>query len=211
MKPEVFPLAYLPDIVYMAHYYAATSPVFDIYEHYEKQTCRSRTDILTAGGRQTLSLPISKKAHHTPLKDVTLSYRENWPQVHWRTIKTAYSSSPYFDFYADAFEEAYKEKPARLIDFTASLFRIITDQIGMGQEYKFSDNYVEKEEAGADYRNYWHATKDHLLVPPYMQVFSDKYGFIHNLSVIDLLFNLGPEAAPYLHRLAQKLRSYYSG
>jgi hypothetical protein len=211
LKPEVFPLAYLPDIAYMAHYYAASKPVIDIYEHFEKQTCRSRTNILTAQGRQTLSLPVSKKEHHTPVKEVKLSYCENWPQVHWRTIQTAYSSAPYFDFYAGELEAVYEQKQEFIADFTASLFHILCNHIGIPHKQTFSEKYIEKSDAYRDYRNYWHTTKDHLLVPRYWQVFSDKHGFEHNLSIIDLLFNMGPESAPYLFQLAQKLKTYYSG
>lgn len=209
--PDVFPLAYFPDIAYMAHYLASPSPVVDTFEHYEKQTCRNRTDIMTPSGRQTLSLPVSKKAHHTPVNQVLLSYKQDWRPVHWRTIKTAYGGSPYFYFYADELEEAFRQKPKYLTEFTGKLFKIILNQLGCHEPFTLSGAYVEKWEPGKDYRNYWFPSKDRIMNPKYIQVFEYKFGFMHNLSVIDLLFNMGPEAGVYLHSLAQKLKNYYSG
>ncbi|MGM0566172.1 MAG: WbqC family protein [Bacteroidota bacterium] len=211
MKPVVFPTAYLPDIVYYAHYLAAINPVTDIHEHYEKQTCRNRAAIMTAGGKQTLTVPVSKKHPHTPVKDVKISYQENWPQVHWRTIKTAYSSAPFFEFYAFAIEPVFFKEHAFLIDLNTELFAVINEMAGLEIKVKLSEKYPEKNEVERDYRQYWHSTKDHPLIPAYPQVFDEKHGFLHNLSILDLLFNTGPETPVYLEQLAAKLRAYYSG
>lgn len=208
---DVFPLAYFPDIAYLAHYMASENPLIDTWEHYEKQTCRNRTDILTPSGRQTLSIPVSKKAHHTPTRDVLLSYRQDWRQTHWRTIKTSYGGSPYFYFYADEFEAAFREKPEHLTEFTEKLFKILLKQLGLKPECNFAEKYVEKWELEKDYRNYWNPSKDRIMVPHYIQVFEHKFGFTHKLSSLDLLFNLGPEANFYLQQLSQKLKQYYSG
>lgn len=185
--------------------------MLDLFEHYEKQTCRNRTDIMTPSGRQTLSIPVTKKFHHTPINEVRLSYQENWPAIHWRTIKTAYGGSPYFYFYADEFREVYLHKHEMLTDFTLALFEILLRHSGYSDKTELSQGYLEKEEVNRDYRNYWFPSKDHILVPHYLQVFEHKFGFLHNLSAIDLLFNLGPEAGPYLHSLLVKLDTYYSG
>lgn len=211
LKHEVFPTAYLPDIVYMAHFLAAESPRIDIGEHFEKQTCRNRTDIMTTSGKITLSVPVIKKAHHTPTREIGLCYRENWPTMHWRTIKTAYGSSPYFLYYADMFEPFYTQKFDTLLELNQNLFNTIMQIIGLPQSYNYSSIYIESEDIKTDYRNYWHPVKDHILIPKYMQVFEEKYGFMHNLSVLDLIFNLGPEASSYLYHLSQKVRNYFSG
>lgn len=166
---------------------------------------------MTAGGKQTLTVPISKKYPHTPLKDVRISYQENWPQVHWRTIKTAYSSAPFFEFYAFAIEPVLLKKHTFLIDLNTKIFELINEMVGLNTKVSLSKKYPEKTEVERDYRHYWHSTKDQPLIPAYPQVFDEKHSFLHNLSILDLLFNKGPEAPVYLEQLSAKLRSYYSG
>lgn len=211
MKPVVFPIAYLPDIVYYAHFLTAQKPVIDIHEHYEKQTCRNRTAIMTAAGKQTLTVPINKKHPHTPVKDVKISYQENWPQIHWRTIKTAYSSAPFFEFYAFAIEPVLHNKHEFLIELNTELFTTVNEISGINKRFSYSTKYYEKHEVERDYRQYWHSTKDSPLIPAYPQVFSNKHNFLHNLSILDLLFNTGPETPVYLEKLTTRLRQYYSG
>jgi len=166
---------------------------------------------MTAAGKQTLTVPVNKKYPHTPVKDVKISYQENWPQVHWRTIKTAYSSAPFFEFYAFAIEPVFFKKHGFLIELNSELFKTINDIAGIDKRFSFSKKYPEKNEIERDYRQYWHSTKDSPLIPAYPQVFDEKHGFLHNLSMLDLLFNLGPETPVYMEQLATRLRSYYSG
>ena len=97
------------------------------------------------------------------------------------------------------------------MDFNTELFKVINEMAGLNTKVSLSKKYPEKTEVERDYRQYWHSTKDQSLIPAYPQVFDEKYGFLHNLSILDLLFNKGPETPVYLQQLSAKLRSYYSG
>ena len=90
--------AYWPNIHYLYYVLNADSICIDLYEHYQKQSYRNRTKILSANGELSLSIPVKKFAEHAPVKDIEISYAEDWQKQHWRSITSAYKNSPYFDF-----------------------------------------------------------------------------------------------------------------
>ncbi|MCF8231028.1 MAG: WbqC family protein [Bacteroidales bacterium] len=208
---QAFPIAYLPPISYVAYFMAASSPLIDIYEHWPKRTYRNRAEIASPKGRYRLSVPVSKDKHHTPVREVKISYKENWQQNHWRAIRSFYSNSPYFLHYESEIKPFYEKKYDTIAELDLELMQQLFDLMNIDQPVITSSGYIEKEDVDYDYRDFFNQQKDHVLIPEYIQVFEDRSPFLHNLSVIDLLFNLGPEATTYLENLAAKIRNYYSG
>ena len=211
MSQQAFPIAYLPPISYVAYFMAASSPVIDLYEHWPKRTYRNRAEIASPKGRYRLSVPVSKDRHHTPVREVKISYKENWQQNHWRAIRSFYSNSPYFLYYESEIKPFYEKKYDTIANLNVELLRKLFVLLNINQPVATSSGYLEKEAIDYDYRDFFNQQKDHVLIPEYIQVFEDRLPFLHNLSVIDLLFNLGPEATVYLENLAAKIRNYYSG
>jgi len=211
LRKQAFPIAYLPPIDYLAHFLAAPNPVIDIYEHWPKRTLRNRAEITSPKGRYMLSVPVSKDKHHTPAKNVRISYREKWQVNHWRAIKSFYSNSPFFLFYEQDIKYFFEHNYDRIIDLNLELMKTLLELLNINKEVPASYAYIEKNEISHDLREYFNHTKDTVLVPKYIQVFEDRQPFLHNLSILDLLFNLGPEAETYLENLADKLSRRYSG
>ncbi len=211
MKAQAFPLAYLPSIDYVAHFMAASNPVIDQWEHWPKRTYRNRAEIASPKGRYRISVPVTKKEHHTPANEVLIAYRENWQLNHWRAIKSFYSNSPYFLFYEQEIHQHFMRKYKTIAELDIKLMETLLKLLGISKSIETSSEYLKSKNLDLDFRNYFNHSKDRVFVPKYIQVFEDRQPFLHNLSVIDLLFNLGPEAAGYLQQLAEKLRAYYSG
>lgn len=208
---QAFPIAYLPPVNYVAYYMAASNPVIDLYEHWPKQTYRNRADIASPQGPYKLSVPVTKKAHHTPVCQVGISYREDWQQNHWRAIKSFYNSSPYFLFYEPELRPFFERQYQTIDQLDLALLHKLFALLDISVPIQTSSKYLEREEIDYDFRDFFNQKKDNVLIPEYIQVFEDRQPFLNNLSVIDLLFNLGPEAATYLKRLAKHISDYYSG
>jgi hypothetical protein len=164
----------------------------EVFESYRKQTSRNHCDIYGPNSKQKLTVPVIKvNGNHTFTKDIRISHSQNWQKVHWRSIETAYNNSPFFLFYRDHLEPFYFKKFDFLLDFNTKFLEIIFDIFGVDKQIDFTDQYANQSD-----------TPDPLFLPPYTQVFSLKSGFLPNLSIIDLLFNLGPEAMEYLNGLS---------
>jgi hypothetical protein len=184
----IFSTAYLPPVSYIAECLRAEEIVIEIWETYRKQTIRNHCNIYGPNGRQKLSIPVIKvHGNHTLTKDIRISCLQNWQQIHWRSIETAYNNSPFFLYYRDYFEPFYLKKFDFLLDFNAKLLEIIFMILRIEKQIGFTDHYENRMEDRPSY-----------IFPPYTQVFSPKSGFLSNLSIIDLIFNLGPDANDYL-------------
>ena len=197
----VFPLFYLGPVTYYAALLQAENPVFDIHEHYYKQTYRNRADIYTANGKMSLVIPVIKnKGVKTALKDIKISYTENWQRQHRRAIVSAYNNSPYFLYLKDEFLPLYDKKYKFLLDFNLLAHNIIMKLLKTDLNIPFSKEYIYGKDI-KDYRNVFAAKN--MKEPNntgirYTQVFEEKHGFIPGLSIIDLLFNEGNAALSYL-------------
>jgi len=197
-QQDIYSVAYLPPVAWFASFIKSEYPIIDIHEHYVKQTYRNRADIYSEKGKQILSIPVIKKDHHTKLKDIQISNVEPWNKIHWKAIKAAYNKSPFFLYYEDDLFDIFHKKHTSLINFHQQLLETIFEAIGIEKEIIFSNKYIEKDKLHTDYRNYFNQKINTISLPEYTQVFSDKYGFISNLSIIDLLFNEGPNTLLYL-------------
>lgn len=208
MEPvlPLFATAYLPPIAYIAALMRYESVAIEVCETYPKQTYRNRCTILTANGLLDLTIPVIRtNGNHTLLSDICISYAEPWNVRHWRAIESAYSASPYFLYYRDGIEAILLRQTAHLIDLNTALTTHILKKLGITCTLSASTDFTKPEDAlpYPDFRQYFTPKKplkaDHF--PSYNQVFSHKFPFYPNLTILDLLFNLGPEAKRYLTSL----------
>ena len=188
----IFPTAYLPSIEYVSLFLKTDNVSIELYETYQKQSCRTRCNVMTANGIQTLTIPVTKtNGNHTLTKDIEISYKESWQQTHIRCLESAYRKSAYFDYYFPYFEKIYKEKFNTLIELNDFCLKIILKLLKVKKEYSYTEDF-EKIVDNNDLRislsknNY-----NNFEMKPYYQVFADRHGFISNLSIVDLLFNEG--------------------
>lgn len=174
------------------------------FETYPKQTYRNRCSILTGNGQLSLSIPVSKiNGNHTQTKDIGLFNEEKWQLKHWRAIHSAYNASPYFLYYADELEVFFNTNYERFFEFNLALTKTVCKLIGFEPTISLTETFELKPEFAIDHRNTISPKKQASLkyFPPYVQVFGSRYPFMANLSIIDLLFNLGPETYTYLKNL----------
>ena len=196
LNNPLLPTAYLAPVKYYAILLQAKNCSIEHHEHFIKQSIRNRCEIYGANGKLRLTIPKERKgSSKTIISEIKISYKDDWQKLHWNAIKSAYNSSPFFEYYSNELEVFYQEKESNLIIFNNKLQEVILDLL---QEENNSTPTVEYLHSGnfTDLRN-----NDFKVANPekYNQVFMEKYGFIPNLSVLDLLFNLGPESSDYLH------------
>jgi len=199
--------AYFPPVSYFALLARAEGTVFiDAGSHYVKQSWRNRCRILTAGGPECLNVPVvhGHDLFHTPVGEVRVDYSTPWLPKTQRAIATAYESSPFFMYYRDALWELLEQRPETLFELNLQLIRFFCAKIGIAPELEPLREFVPAGERPLDYREAMHpkrpdtVLRDLGLERPYWQVFRDRYGFVPGLSVMDLLFNEGPESICFL-------------
>lgn len=194
---------YLAPIDYYIALSQSDNVLIEQYDHFEKQTYRNRCRILTSNGPMDLVVPIIRPKEKCPTKDILISYQEKWQQTHWRAIESAYNSSPFFEYYKEDFEPFFTQKINYLIDLNNGLMETLLQLIHLPVNYQLTDTYKKKEEVVSqgieDLRKAFHPKQtDKIVTKSYYQVFDQKFGFQGGLSIIDLLFNLGPESLIYL-------------
>lgn len=189
---DIFPTAYLPSIQYISLFIKTEKPKIELFETYQKQSCRTRCNVMTANGIQTLTIPVVKvNGNHTLTKDIEISYKESWQQVHLRCLESAYRKSAYFDYYFPYFEKIYKNKFNTLVELNDYSLNVILKLLKVKKEYSYTEDY-DKIINNNDYRISLSKTDfNKTEMKPYYQVFADRHGFVPNLSIVDLLFNEG--------------------
>lgn len=194
--------AYFPPILHYAWLLQNNNVSIEQFESFPKQTFRNRCVILSANGLQSLTVPVIKPFGAKSLtRDIKISYEEPWQQLHWRSIKTAYNSSPFLLYYQDEMKEFFTKKHQFLLDLNEDVVLLINSLMEWEVKVKRTEEFIFPNEILAS------TDKRYVLTPkvptsfnlePYIQVFSDQFPFIENLSILDLIFNLGPEAESYL-------------
>lgn len=185
----------------------ADAIVLDQEEHYVKRSYRNRAHILGANGLLRLSIPLERGKHqHSKMKDVRISYNERWQDLHWQSFTSAYRRSPFFEYYEDYFRRFYTERFDSLLDYNFQFIHTIAKVLKTELSISFSDRYYSGETfAGKDFRNVILPGKiSEYHFQPYTQVFSDRFSFVQDLCVLDLLFNEGTKAKEYLQALPVK-------
>ena len=179
------------------------------YDSYQKQTYRNRCVIATANGLQTLTVSVEHSvnsqelsANSPKVKDLRISDHNQWRRIHWNALQSAYSESPFFDYYADDIRLFFEKRYEFLIDFNEAIRQTVCDLLDIHPNVSYTSDFSLQPSAIDDYReviNAKHPQADADFQPRrYWQVFEDRHGFQANLSILDLLFNMGNEAVFYL-------------
>lgn len=200
----ILPIFYAGPIEYYAIMIQKQKFELEQFEHFVKQTYRNRCSIYGANGKLNLIIPLDRTGKRRTMKEVITSTEERWQNLHWRSLQAAYRSSPYFEYYESDLVEHYEKPVKYLVDFNLGLHEKIKSLLVISFEETLTKTYQNTEDQ-LDYRNKFEAKKENTLVSfenkEYIQVFSDKHGFISNLSIFDLLFNEGPNTINYLKSL----------
>jgi len=194
----LLPNLYLPPVSYFLYMISSEKVSIEAHETYPKQTFRNRCNILTSNGVLPLTIPVKKSEFpQQKVRDVRISYDTPWQRVHWNAIVSAYKSSPYFDFLADDFSPFYEKKYEFLWDFNLDLQNIVLLNLKFALKPDLSDTWIANCENNIwDCRNFFDPSNQQnheriLLDMPYYQVFNQKYLFVPNLSILDLICNEG--------------------
>ena len=200
----LLPIFYLPPISWFAVFLKVENEVvLEQCENFPKQTYRNRANIYGANGRLSLIIP-TRHTGKCVMKETEISHRENWQQLHWKSIKTAYQRSPYFEFYEEKLEKIFEFKTDSLIEFNLNALKIIQDILKTEKAYSLNNDYV-KIPLEENYREKFSAKKEtEFEMEEYYQTFSDKLGFEKDLSILDLICNKGPETLTYLKNIETK-------
>lgn len=193
--------AYLPTVRYMSVLAKYGAAIIEQHETFPKQTFRNRTTIATGNGLMMLNVPVSRPSgNHTTTAEMVVSYHEPWNIRHWRAIASAYNAAPYFLYYKDELDEILMHRYDHLLHLNEALLHYLLKKLKITCQLEYSQTFIRETESYIDLRDSLTAKRDNPdnTYPHYSQVFENRHGFLPNLSVIDLLFNLGPEAKSYL-------------
>ncbi|MBE0647191.1 MAG: WbqC family protein [Bacteroidales bacterium] len=204
----LLPTAYLPPISYISACAAADEILVEAWETYPKQTSRNHCEIAGPNGRQRLTVPVNKPdGTHTKTKDIRIASHLPWQKIHWRSFEAAYNKSPFFLYYKDYLLPFYEKDYEFLLDFDLQLLETLFQAIRLDKSTVTTESYEEAPPGIIDLRNQLAVSSLQSPVtsnqspvsnlPEYYQVFADRNGFMSDLSIVDLLFNLGPETLQY--------------
>ena len=192
----VFPLAYLGPVSYYAAMLTSEKVLLEQYEQYVKQTYRTRCKIASSNGILELTVPVEKPYNKCAMKDIRIAYKENWQHIHWGALESAYRSSPFFDYYRDDFEPFYTRRIDFLLDLNLGLHEVVSSLIGKLPRVMLTQEYnPEYQDGTIDLRSAFSPKEvSSYKGKTYYQVFDQRFGFQNDLSIVDLLFNMGPES-----------------
>jgi hypothetical protein len=206
-KTLLLSTAYLPPVGYIAAIARYKEVTIEKHETYLKQSYRNRCIIAGANGPQALAVPVLRGSFHkTPVDEVRIDYSRRWVPVHIRSFVSAYRNAPYYDFYADELLKIISSGESLLLNLNMQLLKFIVGTIGIKTEITLTGSFVKPEISESDLR-YSISPKSknpyrrEIVFNPYTQLFSDRHGFIPDISIIDLIFNMGPESLHYLSSL----------
>jgi hypothetical protein len=197
-KNIILSTAYLPPVDFFKSTGGSRFFWIDNQENYKKQSFRNRTNIYAPNGMQALIIPVLRP-FNIPVKEVKIDYKMPWQRTHWRAIQTAYNNSPFFEYYQDYFSPFFHKNVPFLFDFNLELIHLCVKLLRKTQSIYVTENSNYYNESCEFLQNSIHPKlQPKYSYNTYNQVFIDKCGFIPNLSIIDLLFNLGPQSYSYI-------------
>ena len=211
MTTALLQTTYFGPIQWYQKLYRYDHCLIEQYDSYQKQTYRNRCLIATANGVQALTVPVESDKREVIsdkclVKDIRISDHNQWRRVHWNALQSAYNESPFFDYYADDLHPFFERKYNFLVDFNEAIRQKICELIDIQPQVEYTSLYTlaitPQTSALVDYRDVIHAKHpqpdDTFEAKRYWQVFQHKHGFLPNLSILDLLFCMGPESVFYL-------------
>ena len=201
MTNALLPVFYIPPISWFSVFLNPENEIiFEQFENFPKQTYRNRANIYGANGKLSLIIPINHNGNRA-FKDMEISYREDWRNLHWKSIKTAYQSSPYFEYYEDKFRKIFDMKEKFLLDFNLKGLEVIQQILKTEKAHSLNKEYIKNPEE-VNFRDRFSAKlPSEFGMDEYYQTFSGKYGFLEDLSVLDLVCNKGPESLMYIKNI----------
>jgi len=190
---------YLPNIASYIVMAQSGACVFEICDSYQKQTYRNRCYIYGANGKLSLNIPVHyTQKNRQSTKKIQIENSSKWQSTHWKSIESAYKTSPFFEFYEDELKILFENPQEFLLDFNLECIAVINSCIGFEPVITYTEQFC-KTNLESDYRFMVNARKESKIeTNPYIQVFQEKHGLIMNLSILDLLFNEGPNTLNYL-------------
>lgn len=180
----VLPCCYLAPVSWYRALAKEPSVLVEVCDSYRRQTLRNRCLIDSPQGVLALSVPVEKPQPGSLTRDIRVSDHGNWRHQHWNALKSSYRQSPFFEYYQDDFAPFYEKKWEFLADYNMELAALVCSLLGI-------------DTALSTTREYGACSVDLAAVAPvkpYYQVFAHKHGFLEGLSIVDLLFNMGPES-----------------
>lgn len=200
MKSVLLYPTYFPCIAQMVAVAQASEVIFETDDNYQKQTYRNRAYIAHSNGKLLLNAPIkhTKDGGHQKTRDVAFEDAFPWREEHWKSIRNAYSTSPFFEYYEHDLVPLFSRTETLLLNHNLTIFETLCEMIGFEPAISKTEHY-EKETTANDLRYLVNAKrKDEFNLQPYTQVFQNSHGYLPNLSILDLLFNEGPNTLNYL-------------
>ena len=202
--------AYMPSVQWFYRLYRHGTARLEQWENYTKQTCRNRCQIDSPNGVLCLTVPV-EGGGKCLMKDVRISDHNKWRHIHWEALRSSYLNSPFFEYYADDFRPFFEKKWDFLFDFNEEIVMKCAELMDLDIQLQRTECFVNDysvDSMHTDYReNIPHASVDDgFAVCEYYQVFKNKHGFLPNISVVDLLFNMGPESVLVLDKCTDHIR-----
>lgn len=191
---------YFPNIAHFVALVKAKNVAFEVDDNFLKQTYRNRAYIYGANGKLAINVPVvHTQNNRQKYRDVKIFNDTKWQDLHWKSFLSAYRTSPFFEYYEDDLYPLFKEKADYILEFNIKCFDVICDCLQLDLNISKTESYIKTIEDKTDFRPLVNAKKEKIeQFDSYTQVFSNKHGFINNLSILDLLFNEGPNALNYL-------------
>jgi len=196
---------YFGPIQWYQKLYRADEAWIEQHESFQKQTYRNRCVIATTQGTQVLTVPVERTGSSLDIKDIRISDHGNWRHLHWNALQSAYGDSPFFMYYEDDLRPFFTQRWDYLLDFNEAIREKLCELLDIQPSVRYSESFntpASMLPCTYDFResiNPKHPAPDPDFEPRrYYQVYDAKHGFLPNLSIIDLLFNMGPEAIFYL-------------
>jgi WbqC-like protein family len=197
---------YCPPISYFALLLKAEKCLIEKHENFVKSSNRNRCRIAGPNGLQMLSIPIeSGKSHRQLFNEIKSSNAIDWQKNHWQSLCSSYRRSPYFEFYEDELEPLFANNSVLIFDSNTQIIEKIIGLLKLDITLNYTASYQKDYDGFLDARNLYKENSFSPTLPPYIQVFGDRHPFLNDISIIDLLFNQGPQAKEYLHQLADKI------